>query len=589
MYQKAFKRVMDIMICVAVAPFALLILLPSMLAIAIEDGFPVFYNAMRMGKQFKPFRMYKLRTMKKNAPDIRLADGSAYNSEDDPRLTKVGRFLRRMSIDELPQLLNVFLGQMSIIGPRPDLIDVAGRYTEEEAHRLDILPGITGYSQAYYRNDITYAEKFRYDVYYVRNISFAMDCRILLRTVGQVLGAKGVYTVKEKTDAKELSVHESAKSLVLISCHAPSVYRFRLDMMCALMERGWRVTVCCPETEAEWKERFSAHGIDYHSIKLEKNGTNPLRDLKGLRELRRYLRETQPTAVFCGHAKGVIYGSIAAKQAGVRNIYPMIAGAGSVLRQESGGLKSRFVQWVLKTEYRMGLKRATSVFFQNPDDAKLFVDTGMVDEKKIVFVPGSGVHTERFAAKPMPKEKRFLFVGRLIGDKGLRELLECARTMHRTHPDCAFDVVGYFDPNPTAMKPEDLQPYMDEGAIVFHGYQENVLPYLEACYAFVLPSYHEGTPRAVLEAMATGRPIVTTDVPGCRETVVDGENGFLVPAKDAKALQAACERLYAEEALAERMAQASRRMAVEKFDVRIVNARILKTIDRVREGQEAEG
>lgn len=588
-YRRVVKRILDILLCIAAAPFAALLLLPSMLAIALEDGTPVFYNAVRIGKDGKPFRMYKLRSMKRNAPDLRLADGSTYNSAHDPRLTKVGKFLRRTSLDELPQMLNVFLGQMSWIGPRPDLPDEAARYTQEQRHRLDVLPGISGYSQAFFRNDITYAEKYRQDVFYVEHLSFSMDLGILFRTVGQVLGAKGVYTVTEKTDLKELTERESDKSLVLISCHAPSVYGFRLDMMRTFTEKGWRVTVCCPDAEEEWTEKFSRYGIGYHRIALDKNGTNPIRDLKSLRALRKFLRQTAPTAVFCDHAKGVIYGCIAAKQARVNGIYAMIAGAGSVLRQESGGLKSRFVQWVLKTEYRMGLKHTTSVFFQNPDDAKLFVDAKMVKESKIVFVPGSGVHTERFSQKPMPSKRRFLFVGRLIRDKGLRELLECARAMRREHEDCIFDVVGYFDPNPTAMKLENLQPYMDEGAIVFHGYQENVLPYLEACYAFVLPSYHEGTPRAVLEAMATGRPIVTTDVPGCRETVVDGENGFLVAAQDAKALQEACERLYADVTLAERMAQASRRMAEEKFDVRIVNARILKTIDSGKEGQEAEG
>ena len=194
------------------------------------------------------------------------------------------------------------------------------------------------------------------------------------------------------------------------------------------------------------------------------------------------------------------------------------------------------------------------------------------------MVPGSGVNLERFPYTPLPKNHDFLFVGRLIRDKGLMEYMEAGRILRKTVPDAKLHVIGYFDPNQTMLSIADLQPYIDDGTIVFHGKQDNVLPFLQQCFTFVLPSYHEGTPRSVLEALSVGRPVITTDAPGCRETVKEGENGFLVPVKDATALTDAMLRLCNEPQTAQNMAAASRRYAESKFDVNIVCNITHKTI-----------
>ena len=194
------------------------------------------------------------------------------------------------------------------------------------------------------------------------------------------------------------------------------------------------------------------------------------------------------------------------------------------------------------------------------------------------MVPGSGVNLERFPDTPLPKNHEFLFVGRLIRDKGLMEYMEAGRILRKTVPDAKLHVVGYFDPNQTMLSADDLQPYIDDGTIVVHGKQENVLPFLQQCYAFVLPSYHEGTPRSVLEALSVGRPVITTDAPGCRETVKDGENGFLVPVKNAPAIADAMLRLCLDPQLAEKMAAEARKYAETKFDVNYVCNITLKTI-----------
>lgn len=178
-------------------PFLLVIILIVGLIIKLEDRGPAFYSANRLGKNGSTYKMYKFRTMKVNAPDIRNEDGSTFNSDQDPRLLKSGKIFRKTSIDELPQLLNVFIGNMSIIGPRPDLPEHILQYTEEEKEKLTVLPGVTGYSQAYFRNSIEWAERKKNDVYYARNVSFLFDVKIFFKTIQTVVFRKNIFNPNE--------------------------------------------------------------------------------------------------------------------------------------------------------------------------------------------------------------------------------------------------------------------------------------------------------------------------------------------------------------------------------------------------------
>lgn len=193
MYKVFVKRLLDLVFSVLLLPFLLIVILIFAPIIFLVDRGPVFYNAQRIGKNGKLFKMYKFRTMRVNAPDIRLEDGSTYNSDSDPRVTKIGKFLRKTSIDELPQILNVFNGTMSFIGPRPDTPKGAHRYLEEEKFFLTVRPGITGYSQAYFRNSVDGKTKALNDMYYAQHISFWFDVKIFLKTIITVLSRKGTY------------------------------------------------------------------------------------------------------------------------------------------------------------------------------------------------------------------------------------------------------------------------------------------------------------------------------------------------------------------------------------------------------------
>ncbi len=187
------KMVIDFVIALLLLPFLLLVLIPSAVFIKLEDRGPIFYMGERLGRNGKIFKMFKLRSMKVNAPDIRLSDGSTYNAEDDPRVTKFGRFARKTSIDELPQLLNILKGDMSFVGPRPDLPDDLYTYSEEEKKILLVRPGITGYNQAVNRNAVTAHEKLKNDIYYVEHMSFLFDIKIIFMTIKTVLSHKNVY------------------------------------------------------------------------------------------------------------------------------------------------------------------------------------------------------------------------------------------------------------------------------------------------------------------------------------------------------------------------------------------------------------
>lgn len=192
MYKKYFKRIIDLYMCYVIFPPFLIISLLISILIKLEDGGHVFYRSTRLGLNKTHFKIYKFRSMKEDAPDYRNADGSTFNSDDDPRITKVGRLLRKTSLDELPQIFNVIKGDMSFIGPRPDTVEAIDIYSKEEEKKLKVKPGITGYNQAFYRNSISQQEKFKNDVYYVDNQSLFFDIKIIIRTLYSVLLSKNI-------------------------------------------------------------------------------------------------------------------------------------------------------------------------------------------------------------------------------------------------------------------------------------------------------------------------------------------------------------------------------------------------------------
>lgn len=359
--------------------------------------------------------------------------------------------------------------------------------------------------------------------------------------------------------------------IAIVAAYTKSHIMLRMELIEELSHAGHEVIACGGEPEDEWASEFAVHGAKYRQFSVSRTGTNPFQDLGTIRSLTRLFCEERPDIVLNYHPKGNIYGTIAASRAGVPHIYCLVAGLGSVIR---GNQSSRLVRSILLAEYRFALKKAERVIFQNPDDSGLFMDAGIVTAEQVKYVNGSGVNLEKFPCSAPSNYKSFLFAGRLLKDKGIREYLAAAQKVKSDHPDARFMIIGDVDDNPTSLRIEDIRPLIDNGTVEFFGMQKEVLPFYKAAAVFVLPSYHEGTPRSALEALAVGRPVILTDAPGCREVVSHGENGLMVPVRDVDALCHAMEYFLDNPSEVELMGRRSRKIAEDKYDLRLVNETI---------------
>jgi len=308
---------------------------------------------------------------------------------------------------------------------------------------------------------------------------------------------------------------------------------------------------------------------------------NPVADLAALYGLWRLMCRLRPD-VFLGYTiKPVVYGLLAARLSGVRRRYALITGLGYAFQDHPHGLKARVIAGLARGLYRLALLSASRVFFQNPDDQALFRSTGLLEARvPSTVINGSGVDIHYFKECQVPDgDVTFLMIARLLGAKGVREYAQAAGQLRREFPSAVFRLAGWIDDGPDAIRVAELAAWVDGGAIEYLGRLTDVRPALHDCCVYVLPSYREGTPRTVLEAMAVGRAVVTTDAPGCRETVVDGVNGYLVPVGSGDGLADAMRRFLKEPLLAREMGAQSRRIAEDRYDVRRVNAEMLRGME----------
>jgi glycosyltransferase involved in cell wall biosynthesis len=359
---------------------------------------------------------------------------------------------------------------------------------------------------------------------------------------------------------------------------APSLTGFRGAMMKAMVAAGHEVVGLAPEQDPAVEAQLAAMGVAFRAVPIGRTGRNPLEDLRTLRALTGVLGELKPDLLLSYTIKPVIYGSMAAARVGIPHRHAMITGLGSSLVGQ--GFKGKCMAAVAKWLYRRGLSKASGIFFQNPDDRAFFEAHRLLSPQcRVTMINGSGVDLDHFFPAEVPAgPATFLMVARLTRDKGLFEFVEAARQLKARFPEVRCQLLGALDSNPTAVSLEQVRVWEREGHIEYLGATKDVRPFLRAAHAVVLPSYAEGTPRSLLEAMAIGRAVVTTDAPGCRETVIEGKNGYLVPVKDATALAGAMARFIEEPALAARLGIASRAYAEEKFDVNKVNAVILQAL-----------
>lgn len=374
---------------------------------------------------------------------------------------------------------------------------------------------------------------------------------------------------------------------LIIASYPASILKFRGALIKALQDKGFEIHIAAPEFETfpEEYEDLTALGYVVHPIPMQRTGTNPLNDAKTLSALYLLMKEIQPSHVMGYTIKPVIYGSLAAKLARVPHRFALITGLGYAFQgADEQDYKKSNLQKVMHKLYSVALASTHKVFFQNPDDEALFRTMKILQPKaSTTVVNGSGVDISEYSVQPFATIDdilipRFLLIARLLGDKGVREYAQAAKIIKDKYPQAQFDLVGWIDDNPDAIKQKELDNWINAGLFNFWGKLDDVKPAMAASSIYVLPSYREGTPRTVLEAMAMGRPIITTDAPGCRETVIDGYNGYLVPVKAVEELAAAMERFIVNPALVIEMGKASRQLVEEKFDVDAVNQSMLEAM-----------
>ena len=373
---------------------------------------------------------------------------------------------------------------------------------------------------------------------------------------------------------------EPKKKIILLSGSGDTVAWFRLDFLNEFLQKSYKVYVLAPGIRDDLKPELINMGIEFIEIKLERKGFSLLNLISSVIELIRLFKEIQPNIIFSYTHKAILSGSLAAKISGFSNTFSLVTGTGHIFDNKTE--KEKIIKFIGSLALRLALRFNKLVFFQNPDDQALFLKNNLVLSQKTKLVNGSGVNLDKFSVSPLPLEPIFLCMARLIKSKGLKEFARAAKRVKNLHPKARFILYGYPDEHPDSIdENEIISNWFNNFGVEYFGYSENPIDAIKECSVFVLLSYKEGTPRVVLEAMAMGRPIITTDAPGCRETVKNAVNGFLVPKfDDLEAANAMTKLLSAE--LRKEMGKESRKFCESKFNVLDVNNTLLSDMGVIK-------
>ena len=375
----------------------------------------------------------------------------------------------------------------------------------------------------------------------------------------------------EKTEPRRIGI---------LTSKALSLTNFRGPLISEWISKGYAVYAIAPDFDDDSRNRIRSLGARPVDIQMSRAGRNPLVDLWSFISLVFVLRKLRLEMVFCYYIKPVVYGMLAARIVGVQRRFALIAGAGYIFSEPKNNNPTHrmvrlFVAWLCKR----GLLTSDKVFFQNEEDMSAFVEGGIVIKDKAVITGGTGVDLERYTpTDPTTKPITFILVARLLIEKGILDYVEAARQVGENVQDARFLLLGGLDSNPNGFKRKEVESWVEQGVLEWLDEVRDVRPWLSKSSVFVLPSYREGVPRSSQEAMATGLPVITTDSVGCRDTVIHGETGLLVPPRDPKDLVSAMMHFVKNPEDIKRMGEAGRRYAEERFDVRKINKKILQAM-----------
>ena len=369
--------------------------------------------------------------------------------------------------------------------------------------------------------------------------------------------------------------------VALIGTVASSVYGFRADLIKSLVNNGHEVYAFAIDYDEVSYEKVCALGAVPVDYSFSRAGLNPFGDIYNTYKLTKIIQRIDPDVVFSYFAKPVIFGTIAARMAHVRGCIGMLEGLGYVFTEQStkSSLKALAVRKITVLLYKIALPLLNKLIFLNHDDPKDLLVSHKIKTKEVSIVNGIGVDLDKYKYIKYEHKGgvRFIFIGRLLKEKGVNEYVQAAKILKKKYKNTEFVILGGVDEqNPGGLSTGDLNRLIDEGVCIYPGHVSDVQTWIASASVFVLPSYREGLPRSTQEAMAVGRAIITTDVPGCRETVIDGENGFLIPVRSVDALVEAMEKFVVDLNLIQIMGSRSRQMAEFKYDVHQINRTMMQ-------------
>jgi len=366
--------------------------------------------------------------------------------------------------------------------------------------------------------------------------------------------------------------------VIVFSNTSWNLFNFRLPLMSSLKDEGYEVVALAPRDQ--YSERVEGLGFRYIEIPMDNKGTNPVQDIKLMLRLYRIFKLERPDIVLTYTPKSNIYGSIVSGLMGIP-LVPNISGLGNVFIRKS------IVTHIVKILYRLALSFPKVVFFQNFDDLNLFVDLGLVKKESARRIPGSGINTSVYSPKEGGGNKTsfaFLLVARMLWDKGVGEYIDAARAVAEKHENVHFRLLGFLDvENPQAVPRAQMQEWVDEGVVQYDGESDDVISHILKADCVVLPSYREGLPRTLLEASSLARPVITTDVPGCRDVVDHGVTGYLCESRDAKDLASKMNEMLAlSEDKRQEMGCRARDKVIHEFDEGIVIDMYVKVVREIK-------
>ncbi len=563
-YEKYVKRGIDIILSFGGLVVLSPVLLGITIAIKIDDPGPVLFTQRRIGQNKRYFKLHKFRSMKMCTPH-----DCPTHMLDNPEqyITKVGKFLRAHSLDELPQIWDIFIGNMSVIGPRPGLWNQDLLTAERDKYGAnDVKPGLTGWAQINGRDELEIPDKAKLDGEYCENIGFKMDIKVFLGSLGVFRGDDSVI----EGGTGEMKKKKNGKKILFLSNHFHTLFAFRKELIQKLVEEGHEVYLSIPEDENDYFKNLGCHII---ITEVDRRGVNPKNDLKLFRFYKKMIPEVNPDIIFSYTVKPNIYGSMASgkKYKQICNI----TGTGATF------LEDNLVAKICKVLYKLSVRKAYKVFFQNTGDRDFFIKNGLVNNN-YEMIPGSGCNLEEHAFQPMPKDEvtRFIFIGRVMKLKGIDEYLEAAKITKVKYPNTEFIIAGW---NEEKEYKKIVADYQEKGFVNYIGFRTDIGDWIAKCNCTVLPSHGgEGVPNVLLESAATGRVCIGSKINGTMDVIDEDVTGYLFETGNTESLAEQIEKflmLSAEEKAA--MGIAGREKMEREFDRNIVIKRYCDEVERV--------